>query len=91
MEVLSFMGLVTPLIQLCRVISSGMVDPSYSQSSFDEYCLICRVLSTLSVYRRPCVSPSMILDLLSGEGVSTVGTHLHDPINTGLAPWRMSV
>ena len=58
MELLFFMGLVTPLIQFCRVISSGMVEPSRSQSSLDEYCLICRVLSSLGVYRRPYVSPN---------------------------------
>ena len=52
MEALFFMGLVTPLIQFCRVISSGMVKPSCSQSSLDEYCLVCRVLSSLSVSKR---------------------------------------
>ena len=28
MEVFFFMGLVTPLIQFCRVISSGTIEPS---------------------------------------------------------------
>ena len=67
-------------IVLCRIISSDMVEPSCSPSSFDEYCLICRVFSSLGVSRRPCVSSSMLrcqyiflkfLDLPSGEGVST--------------------
>ena len=51
------MGLVTPLIQFCWAISSRMVEPSCSQSFLDKYCRICRVLSSLGVYRRPCVSP----------------------------------
>ena len=73
------------LIQFCRVILSRMVEPYLSQSSLDEYCLICRVLSSLGVYRRPCVALqysavntvgyvhrlSKTLDLPSGEGVST--------------------
>ena len=33
MELCFFMTLVIPLIQFCRVISSGMVEPSCSQSS----------------------------------------------------------
>ena len=44
MEVLFFMGLATPLIQFCRVISSRIVETSCRQSSLDEYYLICRVL-----------------------------------------------
>ena len=76
-------------IQFYRVVLSRtriMVEPYYcSQSFLDEYCLICRVFSSLGVYRRPCVSPinaplliqyvqhhlSKTVDLLSGEGVST--------------------
>ena len=57
MEVCFFMGLVTPLIQFCRGISSGMIEPSCSQSFLDEYCLIRRVLSSLGVHGRPCVPP----------------------------------
>ena len=33
MELVFFMVLVTSLIQFCRVIPSGMVEPSCSQSS----------------------------------------------------------
>ena len=44
------------LIQFCRVILSRMVEFYRRQSFLDEYCLICRVLPSLSVYRRPCVS-----------------------------------
>ena len=80
MELLFFMGLVTPLIQFCRVISSGMVEPSSSQSSkaFFWYFL---------VYGRQRCFPScyatinsirplhhLLQDsqaLLSGEGVLT--------------------
>ena len=36
MEVQFFVGLVTLLIQFCRVISSGMVEPSCSQCFLDE-------------------------------------------------------
>ena len=76
-------------IQFCRVVLSRiMVEPYCSQSFLDEDCLICRVFSSLGVYRRPCVSPinaplliqyvqhhlSKTVDLLSGEGVSTVHT-----------------
>ena len=57
----------------------------FLQSSLDEYCLICLVLSSLGIYRRPCVSPinapllvqyvlhnlSKALVIPSGEGVST--------------------
>ena len=49
-------GVVTPLIQLCRVISSRTVEPYRCQSFLGEYCLICRVFSSLGVYRRRCVS-----------------------------------
>ena len=72
------MGLVTPLIQFCRVISSGMVQPSCSQSSetFFWYFLV--------VYGRPLCFPFNVtlivqyalyiiflkaLHLPSGEGV----------------------
>ena len=57
----------------------------FLQSSLDEYCIICLVLSSLGVDRRPCVSPINVtlliqyflhnlfktLALPSGEGVST--------------------
>ena len=45
------------IIQFCRVILSRTVEPYKSQSFFDEYCLICRVLLSLGIYRRPCISP----------------------------------
>ena len=61
-------------LQFCRVILSRMIELSCSQSFLDEYCLICRVPSSPGVYRRPCVSPSMLhhlfntLNLPSDEG-----------------------
>ena len=51
MDILFFMGLVTPLIQFCRVISSGMVESSSSQSSKTF------PWSFLVVYERPLYFP----------------------------------
>ena len=54
------MGLVTPPIHFDMGHTLRMVEPYCSQSSLDEYCLICRVLLSLGIYKRPCVSPSML-------------------------------
>ena len=72
------------LIQLCRVILSRMVEPYFSQSFLDEYCLmsnafVSRRIDT-PVFPHQCSAVDTIrsihhvaqtLDLPSGEGVST--------------------
>ena len=59
------MGVVTPLIQFCRVIILRMVEPYCSQSSIDLLRSFIRrvpwvVLTSLGVYRRPVFPLSML-------------------------------
>ena len=85
-------------IQFCRVILSRMQEPYCVQSSLDEYCIHCRVLSFLGVYRHPCVSPINVplLECFNdwGGGDTTIaspgrspkqplpGIVLHDPLHS---------
>ena len=59
-------------LQFCRVILSRITELSCSRSFLDEYCLICRVPSSPGVYRRPCVSPSMLRYLYNTLYVSSL-------------------
>ena len=79
-------GVCYSTLHFGRVILSRIGKPTRSQSFIDEYCLICRVLSSPGVYRRPCVSASIgplsmtrsiihlfkTSDLPSGEGAFTL-------------------
>ena len=53
-------GVCHSAIHFGWVILSRMVELSCSQPFIEEYCLICRVPSSPGVYRRPCVSTSML-------------------------------